>query len=151
MKKLVRGYMVTSPFTILPTTTVHQAIEKMRELDIRHLPVVENGELTGLVSDRDLREAAALDVKVPLKVDDVMKREVYVTEPNTSIREIVATMVESKIGSAVIVNANREIIGIFTTIDALRILLDILDEDEGEELDVDDYYEPWDGFGLSIA
>lgn len=143
MRKVMRGYMVKSPYVVEPGSTVSEALEMMRELDIRHLPVVEDEELKGLVSDRDLREAAALKVKAPLMVSDVMKTEVYVTEPDTDIREVIRTMVEQKIGSTVIVNPNNEILGIFTTTDALEILLDLLDNDDADEYVLDDFYESW--------
>lgn len=143
MRKVMRGYMVKSPYVVEPGSTVTEALEMMRELDIRHLPVVEDEELKGLVSDRDLREAAALKVKAPLMVSDVMKTEVYVTEPETDIREVIRTMVEQKIGSTVIVNPNNEILGIFTTTDALEILLDLLDNDDADEYVLDDFYESW--------
>lgn len=144
MEKIVHGYMIKSPFVVEPSMGVKEALELMRELEIRHLPVLQDEQLVGIISDRDLREAAALTTATPLKVEDVMRTEIYATQPETPVREIVETMIEEKLGSAVVVNDKKEIIGIFTTIDALRILMDFLEEDsEEDEILLDDVFEPW--------
>jgi CBS-domain-containing membrane protein len=49
-----RELMTQSPTTVTPTTTIAEAWDLMRELDVRHLPVVDGEALVGMVSDRDL-------------------------------------------------------------------------------------------------
>lgn len=143
MEKIVRGYMVKSPYMTDPGVLVQTALEMMRELEIRHLPVVQDGELVGMVSERDLREAAAINGKLPLLVGDVMKREVYVTTPQTPLSEVVRVMCLDKIGSAVVVSPDRDVVGIFTTIDALELLADMLDEEDDQALVLEEYFERW--------
>src|SRR5687768_3948245 len=55
---LVRSRMTANVLTVTPTTTLGEALRITREQGIRHLPVVDNGKLVGLLSDRDLRLAA---------------------------------------------------------------------------------------------
>ena len=140
MKKVMGRYMVKSPFVIEPTALAREALETMRDLEIRHLPVVEEGALVGLVSERDLTAAVA---KIPsTKISQVMRTELYTVPPTAILTDVIGKMIDEKIGSALVVSEDAEVLGIFTTIDALRILFEMLDQ-EGENLIVDDYFEEW--------
>ena len=120
--KEIESYMVKSPYVGESAMKVGEALNLLREYEIRHLPIVEDGELVGVVSERDLREAAALPQADKLTVDDIMKSEVYVVRKATPLRDVINEMIDRKVGSAVVVNSDREVLGIFTTTDALRIL-----------------------------
>ena len=63
---LVKNRMTRDPVVVAPDDTLAHALRLTRELRIRHLPVVRNGELVGIVSDRDLRTA----MPSPLTVED---------------------------------------------------------------------------------
>ncbi|MBX2986368.1 MAG: CBS domain-containing protein [Bdellovibrionaceae bacterium] len=145
MEQHVESYMVKGPYVGEGPQSVKEALEVMRECEIRHLPVVEENHLIGLVSERDLREAMALPQGAKLRLEDVMKRNVYVAESKTPLREIIQEMADMKYGSVVVVDGSREVVGIFTTTDALRLLSEMLeDEDETEdELAIEDYMESW--------
>ena len=56
---LVRDIMQTTLVTITPATTLPEAIRLAKHRGIRHLPVLEDGRLVGIVSDRDLKRAMA--------------------------------------------------------------------------------------------
>ena len=56
---LVRDVMQSRLVTVTPKTTLPQAMRLAAERRIRHLPVVDDGELVGIVSDRDLKQAMA--------------------------------------------------------------------------------------------
>ncbi len=103
----------------------------MNEYAIRHLPVLENGSLVGIVSQRDLHFIETLrDVDPDLvKVCEAMSPEVYTTTARTSLRRVAAEMAARKLGSAVVVDADHRVEGIFTTSDALRALAEILHDD----------------------
>ncbi len=144
MEKSIGEFMIKSPYVGEAEMSLQEALEFLVECGVRHLPIVEEGKLIGLVSERDLRACSALPQADKLLVGDIMKREVYVAKRSTPLREIVSTMQERKIGSAVVVNNSKEVLGIFTVIDALGILVDLLDEENLEDIFVDDYYDAWD-------
>jgi acetoin utilization protein AcuB len=136
--------MVKSPYTCEPDQSIREAYEFMRECGIRHLPVIENDRLVGLVSERDLKPALAYPQASTLQVRNVMKEDVYIASRDSSLRDVVLNMMENRIGSTVIVNSQMNVIGIFTATDALGILADLLEEDEAEDLFVGDYIDSWD-------
>lgn len=119
----IESFMTKAPHTIgsdQPAVTAH---DYMTEHSIRHIPVLNGGEVVGIVSDRDLQFLFAFtDIKPEeVKVEELMSTEVYCTSPSTSMQEVVTTMAEQKIGSAVVVEGNK-VVGIFTTVDALKAL-----------------------------
>ena len=147
MDTRLSSYMVKGPFVAEPGMTPKEALETMRELDFRHLPVVKDGKLLGIVSERDLREAVQVSMANKLRLEDIMKTNVFWVQKEAPLRKVVAEMADKKYGSALVLNEKREVVGIFTTTDALRILSDILEENEFEEFLLDDeVYESWEDF-----
>ncbi len=123
----VQKYMTTSPHTIRPDLTLADAAKTMREFNIRHLPVLSGGSLVGLLSMRDIHLIETLKDVNPSEVivEDAMSQEVYVISPDSSLDEVVDEMAAKKYGSA-IVQQNGKVVGIFTVIDALQALSDLL-------------------------
>ncbi len=120
---LVEHYMTPSPRLIDRSETVGGALKLMKAHSIRHLPVVEDGKLLGIVSERDLELACnfpQLDVH-RISVEQVMVFDPLQVEPHTPLERVVAEMFERKLGSAVITKGG-EPIGVFTTTDALFAL-----------------------------
>ncbi len=145
MKTDLVSYMVRSPYVAAPDMSPQAALEMMRELEFRHLPVVQDGKLVGIVSERDLREVLHLPQVRQLKLEDLMKTHVYTVQKDTSLKAVVTEMADRKLGSAIVLNPRREVVGIFTTTDALRILAEIMGDEEADEfLLKDDLYECWD-------
>jgi acetoin utilization protein AcuB len=124
----IDGFMTPSPLCIERNRSLSQAHEQMRARGIRHLPVLDGGRLVGILSQRDLFFTESLrdvdTMKVP--VEDAMSTEVYAVAPEQSLGEVAAKMVECKYGSAVVVR-DGQVIGIFTTTDALRVLAGIVE------------------------
>jgi acetoin utilization protein AcuB len=129
MKATVRPYMTRDPYTIGKEQSLEVAHRMMREHFVRHLPVLEAGKLVGVISLRDLHLIETLRDVDPAKttVEEAMTMDVYVATPNTLLAEVVGVMAEHKYGSAVIVDRSR-IVGMFTTIDALEALAQLLGE-----------------------
>ncbi|MEK6569446.1 MAG: CBS domain-containing protein [candidate division NC10 bacterium] len=100
---------------------------------IRHLLVVDGKRLVGIVTDRDLRQAAPSS-KSPLtiserqefmdelKVLEVMSRKLITASPTTTIREAARVMVREKIGCLPVVDGNQ-LVGIVTQADLLEMLV----------------------------
>ncbi len=123
----IQKYMTTSPHTIGDDQPMSVAHRSMREHRIRHLPVLHDGKIVGLVSDRDLHLIETLQDVDPrqVEVSEAMTQDPYVVPPDAPLDQVVATMAEKKYGSAIVVQ-NGKVVGIFTTVDACRAFADLL-------------------------
>ena len=126
----VQQFMTRSPHTISHDQPLSAARRVMRDNDIRHLPVLEDGKLVGIVSQRDLHLIESLKDVDPntVLVNEAMLSEVYTVGPRASIREIASEMATHKYGSCIVVEDER-VIGVFTTVDALGVLYGLLEVD----------------------
>lgn len=142
MKIYYKGFMrekiQKSPVTISQDATFFEARNLIHEKGIRHLPVVDkNNALVGIVTDRDIREAAPSDATLlsvqelnyllgKLKVSSFMtpKAKLITITPDTLIEEAVQLMHDNKIGCLPVVEGGK-LYGIFTETDALDHLVDI--------------------------
>lgn len=131
--------MTADPISVSPTASVAEVWDLMRDLNIRHVPVVERGTLVGMVSDRDLR----LDMAAILSADgaDVLRQElatpaVKVMSPDvisvdteTELEDIVSLLIEQKVGALPVVRpGTREMVGILSYIDVLKAFQTALEE-----------------------
>jgi acetoin utilization protein AcuB len=119
--------MAACPFTIGRRQTLERAHAVMREHGIRHLPVLEGGKLVGLLSLRDLYLIETLRDVNPHEtlVEEAMSQDPYVVAPDTPLEIAAATMAQHHYGSAV-VSDEHGVVGIFTTVDGMRALADVL-------------------------
>ncbi|UJR84041.1 Hypothetical protein I5071_61120 [Sandaracinus amylolyticus] len=122
----VGSVMVPHPYTIGGDQPISVAAERMRAHGIRHLPVLAGGRLVGLISDRDVRLVESVADAERVRVEDAMSPEPYCARPETSLREVVARMHEHKLGSVLITDEHDRLLGIFTSTDALRLLVERL-------------------------
>lgn len=124
----IRKYMTPTPVTIAAEQTLAFAAARMREHNIRHLPVLDGGKLIGMISDRDVKLAEAFkDIDMKREpVDSLMSQEVYTVRPDAPLDEVARHMAEHKFGSAVITDGEH-VVGVFTTVDACRALADLLE------------------------
>jgi acetoin utilization protein AcuB len=130
--------MTPDPVTVTPQATVAEVWDLMRELEVRHVPVVESGALVGMVSDRDLARfdmarlllvegAETLRQELATAVVRVMSSDVIAVNPETELEEIVELLVEHRIGAVPVIRSNtREVVGIVSYIDVLRALQELL-------------------------
>jgi acetoin utilization protein AcuB len=130
---LVQDVMHTSVVTITPDTTLPEAIRLAGQRGVRHLPVVEDGQLVGIVSDRDLKRAMAspatsLDVRElnylldRLRVAEIMTRTVITTGAMFPVEEAARVMVQEKIGALPVTEGGR-LVGIVTETDVLDLFV----------------------------
>lgn len=119
-------FMTPLPHTIEFDQPLARAHELMRKHHIRHLPVMQHGKLLGLVSIRDLHLIETLRDVDPneVPVEDAMAEEPYTVSPDEPLDAVAAIMADQKLGSAVVVDGGQ-VQGIFTTVDALRALLQL--------------------------
>lgn len=126
----VREVMMSNPVTLKPGDTLDLANDIISLGRIRHIPVVEDGQLVGLLSERDLIGAAATKIfglkqkrkSALLKtvlIKDVMKKKVMVTKPDTSIKDAAHLMADKRIGCVPVIESGA-LVGLLTTTDILR-------------------------------
>lgn len=128
----IGAFMTPAPKTIGSDQTLEFAQKLMRELGVRHLPVLRAGTLVGVVSERDINLLLtfANNDALQLPVEEAMSPDPYFTPSDRSLSEVASAMARHKYGSALVMEGSR-VIGIFTAIDALRILPDLLEQKGG--------------------
>lgn len=126
-KKTVGQVMTASPHTIGKDQTLSTAHAIMRQHRIRHLPVLEGGRIAGIVTERDLHLMETLRDVNPddVRVEDAMTADPYCVAPDVLLADVVKTMAEHKYG-AVVITQNAHVVGVFTAVDALRLLAEVL-------------------------
>ncbi len=124
---LIADHMTRSPITVDKTTSLAEALKIMEEHGFRHLPVVESDKLLGVVSERELRCLENMEGfnSAHCTVEDFTLGPTYAVAPDSPVREVARVMAERKLGSAVVVEGDK-VVGMFTTIDALRVLASVL-------------------------
>ncbi len=121
----IADFMTAIPHTVGSEQTITFAQNLMQKHGVRHLPVLHGGELHGVVSDRDLGMIAGLNEVNPdnTTVEEAMTQEAYTVSKDASLFSVLEEMLEHKYGSAIIVEGVK-IIGIFTTHDSLKLLVE---------------------------
>jgi len=130
-KNSIENYMTEYPTIASPRMTVTEASEYMQKCGFRHLPIVDKGEVLGIVSDRNLKQAELLADAMTLVVADVMTPKPYCVRVGTPLAQVARHMARERIGSAIILNSFQKVVGIFTTTDAMQVLANILETDNG--------------------
>jgi CBS domain-containing protein len=127
---VVRDVMTQRPLIVSATDSVGGAMAKLIEADVRHLSVVQDGALVGIVSDRDFHEALEIlfanhdrgqDHPWDRAVSTLMSSDVISVDPECDLAEAIDTMIDQKIGALPVVEADSdEIVGIVSYVDILR-------------------------------
>ena len=129
--------MSRSVVTLTSEETLREAVSLLRSNRIRHLPVVDDSKLVGIVTDRDVKRAtpsvlSGVDrdqydrVLATTKVGQFMTREPRTVTPKTSLKAAVEIFLELKVGALPVVD-DGHLVGILTDIDILRVARDLLD------------------------
>jgi acetoin utilization protein AcuB len=140
----VRDWMTKNPKTVPSKTPVMEAMQLLREGGYRRLPVVDNGKLVGIATDKDLKEATpskATTLSVyelnyllsKLSIKDVMKMPVYSVSENDPVETAALLMEEKKVSGLTVVEAGDpdKVVGILTITDILRAFINALGLREG--------------------
>lgn len=130
--------MSSDPYVASVSTTVREVFRIMNEADIRHLPIVDQHALVGIVSDRDVRAAipTALDrLERPDEVARALSRpitallstDVLCVHPESELADVVDLMLEHKIGAVPVVEPDSlKVVGIVSYVDVLRAARELL-------------------------
>lgn len=140
----VSDWMTASPYTVTSETPIMEAMYVLRENGFRRLPVVDDGALVGMVTDRDLKTASASSASTlsvfelnyllsKLVVGQVMKVPVLTTHPDDPIEKAATLMHEHKVSGLPVVRDDT-VLGILTITDILEAFVEILKLNEGGRL-----------------
>jgi acetoin utilization protein AcuB len=134
---LVQHWMTRDVVTVEADTPFLEARLILKERRIRHLAVVERGKLVGVVTDRDLKEAApsgatTLDVYevnyllLKMTVRDLIKKDPITVKPTNSVEKAALLMHDYKIGCLPVVDEAGILVGMITETDLLAVMVEIL-------------------------
>jgi acetoin utilization protein AcuB len=142
----IEAIMSSSVLSIESTATVREAIRLIEDSEIRHLPIVDDGRLVGIVSDRDLREyriplmleierlgeadRARADELLDTAISGVMSSDIVSVDSGETIESVIDAMLEYKIGAVPVIDRHtEELVGIVSYVDVLRYARELLGEE----------------------
>jgi len=139
---LVSEYMTADPVSVGENASILDAAELMKEKKVRRFPVLRDGELIGIVTDRDLRSAAPSQVisldgqerqLMPelhsllsdIKIKDIMSRDVVTVGPGQTIVAAAKLMLEHRVSGVPVTESGGGLLGIITETDIFKVLVDL--------------------------
>lgn len=138
---LVKERMSKPVIFVHPDMPIMEALALMQREKIRRLPIIDDGKMVGIVSDKDLLNAAPSDATTlsmwelnylvsRIEVNDVMTRQVRTVTEDTPIEEAARIMADNKIGGLPVMREGR-VVGLITETDLFKILLELMGAREG--------------------
>jgi len=128
---LVEEIMKTDVFTLSSDQTVQDVMDLFKEKRIRHAPIVDDGKVVGIVTDRDLKDAVPSRFTVApkgepykKKVAEIMTPNPVTTHPLDFVEEVAMIFYEQKIGCIPVVS-NDELVGFLTETDLLYTFIEL--------------------------
>jgi acetoin utilization protein AcuB len=130
----VRDWMTSPALTVSPSWSVRSAYDLMKELGIRHLPVVTQGELVGILTLSDIREAQPSDATTlsawelnylweKLTVERVMTSPVVTIRADARVVDAIQLMLDRKFSGLPVVGTDDTLVGFLSQIDIFRLLV----------------------------
>lgn len=143
---LVEKRMKKNPETITPEDYLAAALVKMYKGGFRRLPVIKDGKLIGIITDRDLREHAGLLERT--KTSAAMTKDLMTVTSRTTLEQAAKLMLSHKISGLPVTDAGK-LVGIITTSDILQAFLDVMGASEEGSSRIDFLLEQ--GHDLALA
>jgi len=133
MTKVAR-WMTPNPITIEDTATIVEAIHLLKEKNVRRLPVMHKGKIAGVVTEKMLKDftpskATSLDtwevhyLLARTQVTAAMNPKPHTVTPDTEIVDAAKLLHDRKLNGVLVVDAKANLVGIFTTTNALEALI----------------------------
>jgi acetoin utilization protein AcuB len=127
---LVKEYMTKNPVFLTPNEDVKDAFNLLLENRIRQAPVLEEGELVGIVTDRDLRTAIIQNLKInKLTVGLVMTKDPVTITEDAKVADAGKLICIGKFNAIPVIEESGQLKGIITTTDVLQCLIDSMEYD----------------------
>jgi acetoin utilization protein AcuB len=122
----VSEWMIKEPITVTKDQKVQDCVDLMKEYSIRHLPVVENQKLIGLVTESDLREVFLASLVEDLTIEGIMISEPMTVTPDTEIEDAAKLIYYHKIGGLPVVDDYEQVVGIITVADLVEAFIELM-------------------------
>jgi acetoin utilization protein AcuB len=130
----VRRWMTPSPLTIDDSASIVEAIHKLKEKNIRRLPVMHSGKVVGVVTEKMLKDftpskATSLDtwevhyLLARTPVTAAMNPKPHKVSPDDGIADVAKLMEDRKLNGVLVVDAKGDLVGILTTTNCLEALI----------------------------
>jgi acetoin utilization protein AcuB len=134
MKSKVRDWMTRNPITIDAEASIATAIHVLKEKDVRRLPVLKDGKMVGLVTERMLLtfspgKSTSLDawevhyLLAQTPVTAAMNRSPHTVTPDTELADCAQIIHDRKLNGITVVDETGTLVGILTTTNALEALI----------------------------
>lgn len=126
----VEEFTTPNPITVSESATASEMTDLMKSNGIRHLPILRDGRVVGIVSERDLKVALGLSIaeRKQIRAADIMAGDPVTVSAGQSLREVAFEMSKAKIGSVIVNDEEGEFLGIFTVTDALNALVEMVED-----------------------
>jgi len=122
----VKNWMIKKVISIPPDCPLVEALTLMRQYSIRHLPVVEDKTLLGLITESDLRQCmTSTSLMEEMRLDQIMIKNPVIIGPNESLEEAARLIYRYKIGGLPVVDRGK-LVGILTTPDILTAFIQLM-------------------------
>lgn len=131
----VKDCVTKEVVTVSPYRPAKDAFGLMKSMGIRHLVVVKEGVIKGIVTDRDFRRPKAAEefkswdalyrLSNEFQVEDLMISPVHTVDANADIKEAAQLMVKHRIGALPVTDAHHGLAGIITETDLLKALINL--------------------------
>ena len=133
---LVQNWMSKEVITVNVNDSMQDATRLLKENDIRMLPVMKNGKLVGIVTDRDLKRASASDATVleihellylvsNIKIKEIMTKDPVTVPFDFTVEETAEVLLTKKISGVPVVDYDGKIVGTITQTDLFRALISL--------------------------
>ncbi len=133
---LVKNWMSTELVSIEPEDSMLNAVNLLREHHIGRLPVLKDGKLVGILTDRDVKRSSASDASTleihelmylisKIKVRDIMSKKVVTVPEDYTVEETAETLLENRISGVPVVNRDGAVTGMITQTDLFKVLISI--------------------------
>lgn len=125
----VEEFTTPDPIMVTQDTALDEIQMLIEKSGVRHLPVVGNNQVVGIISDRDLRFYSGLSdaEKYQITAADIMSPDPLTVSCSTPLDQVAFLMSERKVGSAIVIEEdNDQLYGIFTATDALNALVELV-------------------------
>jgi CBS domain-containing protein len=124
----VGDFMTRELVTLKESDDLALAEQMLRLGGIRHLPVVRDGKLVGLITQRDLLRASATHAARSTVAGEIMVREPVAATPATPLVQAARTMLEHKFGCLPVCAVDGKLVGIITEADFVRFAADMVQD-----------------------
>jgi acetoin utilization protein AcuB len=121
----VKNWMIKKVVTISKNELIMDALTLMKKFSIRHLPVVDNKILIGLITESDLRQVIIPSLIQEMRLDQVMIKNPVTIGPDESLEEAARLIYRYKIGGLPVVDKGK-LVGILTTPDILAAFIQLM-------------------------